>query len=232
MTDPVSPAPPVDRRRVLVTGLGVAGGATLWASGMSGLATAAESAESPESAAAVTDNGWPVVERPESHRVEGAGSLTVPVLDGDVATVLLHVLRRFHYEITTLDKGEVTGHTITSQKITEPYESNYRSGTAVAILPGMYPVGAKGGFFPNELTVIRDILADCEGVVRWGGDEKVPKEGHFEIAVKPGDARLARTARKIAAWGRAPGEGAGSIDATASERRRAAKALERRQKAA
>lgn len=231
MNDPLSSTLRPDRRRILLAGLGLAGSAALWTGGMTGSAAAAAEDENPGWGESVTENGWPVLGEATSHRIQGAGSLTVPLLAGDVATVLLHVIRRFHYEIAGLEDGEVSGHA-RHWTFTEDYESNYLSGTAIAIRPGRYPVGVAGGFFPNELLILRDVLADCEGTVLWGGDKRRAKESHFEIAVKPRDPALARVAKKIAAWGDAPGEGAGATDPTASPRRRAARALERRQRAA
>ncbi|MFJ8440060.1 hypothetical protein [Kitasatospora griseola] len=64
-------------------------------------------------------------------------------------------------------------------------ESNQSSGTAVQIRPGSYPSGVRGGFYPLEVLTIRDILADCEGVVRWGGDDRVPDESLFYVDVAP-----------------------------------------------
>ena len=86
-----------------------------------------------------------------------------------------------------------------------------RPGTAIAVRPGLYPAGSTGSMFPQELVVIRD-LAECEGVVRWGGDDKAcPKEGHFQIDVLPSDGRLDHVAAKIRASRDKPGKGAGSL---------------------
>jgi hypothetical protein len=49
------------------------------------------------------------------------------------------------------------------------YQRNHASGTAIDIRAGHYPAGARGGFDRIELEVIRDILADCEGIVRQNG---------------------------------------------------------------
>jgi hypothetical protein len=140
--------------------------------------------------------------------------------------VLLHVARRFHYEIGTLKAGDITGYT-TDTVVSAPFETNYRSGTAIAIRPAMYPAGAENCLFPHEIAIVRDILAECEGVVRWGGDDKkTPKEGHFQIDVKPRDAALDRVVRKIAGWGEEPGKGAGvQADPFAIDRRRVAQDL-------
>ncbi|MGW5650969.1 hypothetical protein [Streptomyces humi] len=218
----------VDRRRFLTVGLGAAGGAALWASGAAGTAEAAP--ENRQWRGARSANGWPVIDAPTPKAIEGSG-LDVAVRDGAVATVLLHVARRFHYEIDALRPGDVTGHR-TSRTLRQPYESNCLSGTAIAIRPLGYPVGAENGFFPNELVVVRDILAECEGVVRWGGDEPTPKESHFQIDVGPGDPLLKTVAAKIAGWDDTPGRGAGTVDAFDATRRRAAERWARRRRAA
>ncbi|PRY41404.1 M15 family metallopeptidase [Umezawaea tangerina] len=178
--------------------LGVAGG----------LAAAVSIGFAPAAAAtaqgSVSANGWPLRHKDIVRlRVEGSGA-TAALRSGDVATVLLHVARRLHYEIAPLLPDQVT-----QTGGGAPFESNYLSGTAFAIRPDLYPTGVKGNFFPHELAVVRDILAECEGVVRWGGDfKKSPKEGHFQIDVKPGNAKLTAVARKIGQWG--PGKSAGT----------------------
>ncbi|WHM36919.1 hypothetical protein [Streptomyces sp. BPTC-684] len=235
MSDVMTQAVRIDRRRFLVTGVGVAGGAALVAGGMSGTAAAAPAPAVPAAPAAkewqgrTSANGWPIVGTAPSHRVEGAGGVHFTALDGDVATVLTHVVRRYHYEIHTLGAGEVTGHT-GARAVAAPYESNCLSGTALAIRPLLYPVRARDGFFPQELVVVRDILAELEGVVKWGGDESTPKESHFQIDVRPGDSGLRRVAAKLRGWDEMPGSGAGTIDVLAPGRVRAAKALAARQR--
>ncbi|MFJ8791548.1 hypothetical protein [Streptomyces sp. NPDC102462] len=157
----------------------------------------------------------------------------VDVRIGDVETVLVYLVRRFHYEIDELREGDVTGWRAPSRVRLEQAEGNQASGTAVAIRPGSYPPGARGGFFAHELTVIRDILAECDGVVRWGGGDERPYEALFSIDVPPGDRRLTALVTKLRNWTDEPGLGAGSpVDVTDTERRRAADALERQQKAA
>ncbi len=99
-------------------------------------------------------------------------------------------------------------------------------------VPNAYPTGSAGNLFPQELFVIRDILTECDGGVRWGGDDKNhPKECHFQIDVPPGDAPLRSLGAKIRGWQGKLGQGAGApVDPAASIRRCAAKALELRQK--
>ncbi|WP_349239633.1 hypothetical protein [Streptomyces sp. CC208A] len=156
--------------------------------------------------------------------VPGTG-LTVALRGGDPMTVLVHVIRRFHYEVDALGKN---GEPDTLAGWTAPLavrdsrrpESNQASGTAVVIRPGSYPAGVRDGFTAGRQLIIRDIVADTEGVVRWGGDDRRPYEGLFYLDVPPEDARLARVAAKIRAWAETPGAGAGALPDVAEPTRR------------
>jgi hypothetical protein len=141
-------------------------------------------------------NGWPIITQAPALRVEGA-DLIVTLASGPAAIILLHCLRRYLYEVDhALPQRELLGHLRTPPGPT-PYESNHLSGTAIAVRPGWYPTGTSGGFTrPDELR-IRDILADCEGVVRWGGDTLPIKESHFQIDVPPTSPRLPGLAAKL-----------------------------------
>ncbi|MER5202868.1 hypothetical protein [Streptomyces sp. NPDC002825] len=159
--------------------------------------------------------------------VPGTG-LRVAVRTGAPETLLLHVVRRFHYEVDALGvdgepdalSGWVPPATVRDGRLPE---SNRASGTAVVIRPGSYPPGVRGGFTAAQQLVIRDILADTEGLVRWGGDDRRAYEGLFHLAVRPGDARLERVADRLRAWDETPGLGAGVLpDVTQPARRRRA----------
>lgn len=174
-----------------------------------------------------TDGGGSVWTRP----VPGTPLDGVAVRIGAVEAVLVHVIRRFHYEIDQLRKGDVIGWRSPGKVRKGLPEGNQASGTAVRIRPEFYPVGTTGGFFPSQLLVIRDILAELGGVVRWGGDDRYVDESLFYIDVKPGDPRLSALVEKLRSWQEAPGEGAGVlVDVLADDRRRAAKALQRSQR--
>ncbi|TWP52900.1 hypothetical protein FKR81_07240 [Lentzea tibetensis] len=174
-----------------------------------------------EAQAAKSANGWSVDPKAVApHVVEGSAA-SVALRSGEVATVLLHVARRFHYEVAALEAGHLSAAKTTDA----PHQTNYLSGTAFAIQPKVYPAGAKGGFLKHQVAAIRDILADCEGVVRWGGDnKKTPQEGHFQIDVKPGSPLLKKVAAKIGGWDLKQGVGAGApedlFDATRKFRAR------------
>ncbi|MFF5330334.1 hypothetical protein [Streptomyces rubradiris] len=184
-------------------------------------------------------NGWEMERVADDHGhvytrpVPGTPLDGIQVRMGPVETLLVHVLRRFHYEIDELRKGDVVGWRAPSEVRKGLAESNQASGTAVQVRPGFYPLGSRGGFFPFQLAVIRDILAELEGLVRWGGDEPRPDEALFFIDVRPGNVRLIETAERIRALSNTPGEGAGSsIDVSSPERRRAAETMERLQRSA
>lgn len=182
--------------------------------------------------AATTPNGWPVVTPSAVRQVTVQGSdARVAVLPGAVATVLLYVLRRYHYEVDPLGAADVVGHLSTSPGRAD-FEANHLSGTAVTVHPGRHPVGAARTLFPLQLLKVRDILAECGGVVRWGGDDRDhPAEGFFQIDVPVGDPALPQFAARIAGWDASPGQGAGSpVDLLNPTRRLLATRLEHRQR--
>ncbi|MFC8194045.1 hypothetical protein ACFUTV_01505 [Streptomyces sp. NPDC057298] len=144
-------------------------------------------------------NGWRI--DPDAiavHRVEGT-SRSVSLHQGDAAAVLLHVARRWHYEIGAVDSGEgggMTAHT-TRRTVGADFESNHLSGTAIALHPRAYPLAGSEGLWPHHEQIVRDILADCEGTVVWGGDLTPVKASHFHVAARPGDKTLARVAARL-----------------------------------
>ncbi|MEV0118302.1 hypothetical protein AB0H77_34520 [Streptomyces sp. NPDC050844] len=210
------------RRRFMTVSAAVTGVATLDVAGTLRPAAAADRAG--DWSGGHSENGWPVLDTAQSFDIEGSDQ-KVPLAGADAAAALTHVARRFHYEIDSLRDGDVHGWT-KDHAVTQAYESNHLSGSAIAVRPLCYPAGSRGNLYPNELVVVRDILAELDGVVAWGGDFKTPKESHFEIATTPGHPKLKGVARKIRRWNSGPGsEGAGATDAFNPERRSAARSL-------
>lgn len=168
-------------------------------------------------------NGWPLIARPPASRVEGA-DLSITLAPGPAAAVLLHFLRRFLYEVDhAVPQSELVSH-LPRPAGPARYETNHLSGTAIAIRPTWYPSGVAGGFDRSDIIRIRDILADCEGLVRWGADADPVKESHFQIDVPPADPRLPLLAQRLER--RTPGL---LIDPAAPQRRLAARNLALRQ---
>jgi hypothetical protein len=242
----------ISRRSLLVSGPTVAGTAALawWAGGTPALAASPlldtgrgrEKLKPPhvrkpkDPAGPPSANGWPVEAEANAGgsiwtRWVNGSDIAIDIRTGDAATVLLYVVRRFTYEIDTLSRGDVVGFRPLGLTSRSSPASNLSSGTAVSIRPDWYPPGVSGGFFPLQLVVVRDILAECDGVVRWGGDDSTPNESLFYLDVAPGDATLTTVVRRIASWNATPGKGAGSaVDYSAPRRRSAAEALERKQR--
>ena len=135
--------------------------------------------------------------------VEGSDA-GVALPPGPGADLLLHVARRFHYEVEALRPGDAVSEA---------------GGSTLILAPARFPAGLRGGLFPAQEATVRDILADCDGLVRWGGDHRSrPQEGLFALVARPGRAVPADA-------GRMP-------DVYAPARRRAALKLAARQGAA
>ncbi|MFC8193935.1 hypothetical protein ACFUTV_00915 [Streptomyces sp. NPDC057298] len=166
-------------------------------------AAAANAADDPTGPAEWTrkssSNGWRIDPVAVAvHHVEGT-TRSVSLHKGDAAVILLHIARRWHYEIAGIDTGEgggITAHT-TRRTVSAAFESNYLSGTAIALHPRAYPLAGSERLWPHHEAIVRDILVDCEGTVAWGGDLKPAKASHFHIAVRSGDRALARVAEKL-----------------------------------
>ncbi|MGW1998223.1 hypothetical protein [Embleya sp. NPDC001921] len=146
-----------------------------------------------------SDNGWDIdPSRIATHHIPGTG--TSVDLHEDAAAILLHVARRWHYEIAPLDTGQgggITGHVPNPRNPTAGYASNYLSGTALCLHPTAYPAGGSETLWPYQRAIVRDILADCEGTVLWGADLRPVKVSHFHLAAPPGSTAAARLTRRL-----------------------------------
>ncbi|WP_245237197.1 hypothetical protein RFN58_17730 [Streptomyces iakyrus] len=227
-------------RRTLVKGAGVITAAAAIGSIAPSTATAAPKSgpvSGPVGApkkAPTSANGWPL-EQEANHvstvwtrSVPGTG-LEVDVRIGDVEAILLHVVRRYHYEVEQLHRVDLAGWQRIDGLDTGGPESNLASGTAVRIRPG---AGASGSLFPLQVLTVRDILADCEGVVRWGGDDSPVDESLFFIDRGPDDASVRTLADRLRVAEATPGAGAGvTVDVLNRSRRDRAERLVREQRA-
>ncbi|WP_345940961.1 hypothetical protein [Streptomyces sp. E2N166] len=196
--------------------------------------TAPRSAPGTRRKAPASANGW-TLEKEANHvstvwtrPVSGTG-LEVDVRIGDAQAILFHVVRRFHYEVEQLHRVDLAGwQPIDGLKKDLP-ESNLASGTAVRVRPG---ASAAGGLFPLQLVTVRDILADCGGVVRWGGDDSPVDESLFYIGLGPDDVRVRELADRLRTAEATPGQGAGvHVDVFGTSRRDRAKKLVKEQRA-
>lgn len=212
----------ITRRRLLGGAAGITGAAAL--AGLSGTSPA-HSAPAQATASGAKDgksaNGWTVSSAAiATFTVAGSGRSVS--LHSDAAPVLLYVARRWHYEVLPLTEGTdtVTGYS-THRMSGIDFESNHLSGTAIALHPGAFPLGAGEGLWPHQEVIVRDILADCEGVVKWGGDLNPVKQSHFHIDVPPSSKELARLTERFRNWELRPGQGPGAVADPAAPARRA-----------
>ncbi len=206
-------------RRRLVLGATIA---TVSTAGWAPIATAAPASPAPPGKMRAADdpiplsaNGWPV----ESTADSGGAIWTRPIPGtalefavrlGAVAAVLTHVVLRYHYEIDNLNAGEVLGYHQSASIPVGP-ESNYFSGTAVAIRPRWFPLATADGHTARQKLLISDIVSELSGVVRWGGTFNLAWESHFQIDVAPDDPRLDAVAARISRWRDHPAQGAGAL---------------------
>ncbi|WP_152978093.1 hypothetical protein [Curtobacterium sp. S6] len=145
----------------------------------------------------ISTNGWPIIDSPPSVAVEGS-SHEIRVAEGMPAALLTYVARRYHYEIHELEAGDLVSHTA-DRMISDSFESNYLSGTAISIRAKQHPVGAQDTYFVRELRVIEDILRELDGAVVWGGHFTNPAPAHFEIAQSPASRTVEKAAIDAAA---------------------------------
>lgn len=216
----------IARRTVLKHTAAIGAGTAVASVVPTGVASAAPTAAEPKKQP-TSANGWGIEDQTDhvstvwTRSVSGTG-LEVALRIGDAEAVLVHVIRRFHYEVERIGAIDLAGWRKLGRTSRKKPESNLSSGTAVRIHPG---AGAKGSYFPQQVLTIRDILADCEGMVRWGGDDADVDESLYYVAVGPDSEDLPRVARKIRGWNDTPGAGAGVIvdPSLPSRRRRAAR---------
>lgn len=123
--------------------------------------------------------------------------ITGRVRPGDVHAIFDYLCRRFNAEVEPIIQGHswgwayrpIRGATTTS---------NHASATAIDINAPAHPLGKRNTFTAAQVRAIRAILADLDGVIRWGGDYAGrADEMHFEVNADA--ARVAAVAAKITA---------------------------------
>jgi hypothetical protein len=148
-------------------------------------------------------NGWPANSDPAAIGVDRQWSIngvTAPggIKAGDVDTVLGYVFDALDTRVEAAVPGWCWGYTYKANVNNPSQLSNHSSATAFDYnAPSHANGGAKyEGWTTAEVAEIREILAEVEGVIRWGADYSGTKDSmHFEVNV---DAdRLADVAAKI-----------------------------------
>lgn len=152
-----------------------------------------------------SQNGWPVV-GPGAVIDRAVHGVEFPNgwLKGDVDVVFTHLIDRLHNEVEPIDRktprppvtpGSCWGWFVKRIEGSSTI-SNHASGTAIDYNAQAHPMGVRNTYSATDRAKIRAILADLDGVVRWGGDYTGrPDDMHFEIHADR--AAVARVADRI-----------------------------------
>lgn len=149
-------------------------------------------------------NGWKANDRSviASYQLPGG---KIALRAGDVSVVMLWCANRWHQTVEPLVWPGNWGYAERAVRGSSTTFSNHASGTAIDLNAPKHPLGKRGTFTPAQVRAVRDILAFCEGTVRWGEDYKSRADGmHLEI--NAGAAAVKRIADKIRAQGAASQE--------------------------
>src|SRR5690242_8167860 len=138
-----------------------------------------------------SQNGWPVV-ADSAVTDQAIFGVEFPNgwLKGDVDVVFTYLIGRLHHEVEPIDghtprppltPGGCWGWFVKRIEGSDSI-SNHASGTAIDYNAPAHPMGSRNTYGEADRAKIRAILADLDGVVRWGGDYTGrPDDMHFEI---------------------------------------------------
>lgn len=142
---------------------------------------------------AVSQNGWPVYDTAPPATTP---YITGRVRPGDVDTVFTWLGEQFNERVEHIRKDWSWGWAKRNVRGSTTAISNHASATANDYNAPAHVLGKRGTFTPKQVTAIRAILRELEGVIRWGGDYvNRADEMHFEV-IKDA-AAVHRVAEKI-----------------------------------
>lgn len=143
-----------------------------------------------------SQNGWPVVgQSAVTDRAVHGVEFPNGWLKGDVDVVFTYLIGRLHREVEPIDNGGCWGWFVKKIEGSATI-SNHASGTAIDYNAPAHPMGSRNTYNAAKRAKIRAILADLDGVVRWGGDYTGrPDDMHFEIHAS--SSAVARVADRI-----------------------------------
>jgi len=148
------------------------------------------------STTAKTRRGWPVIL--DSAKTTPLDHITGRVLSGDVHTIFDFFCDRFEKLVEPITKGHSWGWSPRPVRGYADVWSEHAAGTAIDINAPAHYMGKSGTFTAKQVEGIRQVIAECGGLIIWGGDWKHrPDEMHFEL--KADAANIARVAGLIRA---------------------------------
>jgi hypothetical protein len=143
---------------------------------------------------ATSQNGWPVATAAQQDNGLYAGA-TFPngALAGDVAFVFRWLITQLHTRVEKVKPGACWGWFVKPVAGQTTGYSNHSSGTAMDFNAEDHPLGAESTFTTAQVAEIHAILAEADGVIRWGGDYSGRKDPmHFEVVKTPAAVKALR----------------------------------------
>ncbi len=130
-----------------------------------------------------SQNGWPN-DPPRSARTPGNSDARIVVADGAPGDLLMYVATQFDLRVENLELPGAEDEWGWASYATKGNNwSNHRSATAIDLNATRHPFHKRGTFNSAQVSQIRAILNECEGLVAWGGNWSGDgvDEMHFEI---------------------------------------------------
>lgn len=149
---------------------------------------------------ATSQNGWSASANLKTRVIEPVEGVKLRVRDDDdVAYALGYVAAQWHKRVESL-VGKVTddwGFAFRANRNDPDSLSNHSSGTAIDLNAVQHPNGVATSrtFSAKEAAEIREIVAEFDGALRWGGDYRgTPDAMHVEVNATK--AKLAAAVKK------------------------------------
>jgi len=145
-----------------------------------------------------SQNGWPCYTQanPPSYKSCWATGRLAP----DAAPVLEYLMEQFDKRVERINVGEIKDDdwAFAPRNIEGTSTiSNHASGTAVDLNATKHPQFKVGTFTPAQVTEIRKILAELDGVGRWGGDYPAARRDEMHFEINAGPAKVAAVVKKL-----------------------------------
>ena len=147
-----------------------------------------------------TQAGWPVISTSEG--LQPLDFITGRVLPGDVHTILTFLCQRFERLVEPIVRSESWGWSYRPVRGSTTVWSEHSAAVAIDLNASAHWIGLSDTFTDAQEAGIRQILAECGGVVVWGGKwaSSRPDEMHFQLRHDPAEIkRIAGLIRKQAA---------------------------------
>lgn len=162
-------------------------------------------------------NGWDVYKSYGDSHLTNFPWVTGKVRKGDHYTVLEYIARRFNNEVEKIDVSASWGHNPRPVRGYTNVWSEHATGTAIDLNAPQHPirVAASKTFSAAQIARIRQIMRDCHGSARWGGEWSRPDGMHFELI--GGNAKVSAMARRINGGSAGTVKPAGSVSKPAAK---------------